>query len=140
MHLQMHSDDGVTTKWRELQSSNQKCLGLRQRRLRHYSHFSPSSVAIVATLWAAWEKFTAPVPPDPAILSLTGAGAIAVNFTCALVLAQYQDHSGSLTKAAFLSSWKDTLANVAIIAAGLITLKTAAEACVTEENHALSGS
>jgi Co/Zn/Cd efflux system component len=78
-------------------------------------------VPSLATLWAVWEKLTAPVPPDPMALSLTGAGALAVNLTCALVLAQHRHHNGSLTKAAFLSSRNDVLANVAIIVAGLVT-------------------
>src|SRR5438128_2472604 len=30
----------------------------------------------LATLWTAWEKFIAPVPPSPFALSLTGAGAL----------------------------------------------------------------
>jgi Co/Zn/Cd efflux system component len=40
------------------------------------------------------------------------------------VLARYRHHSGSLTKAAFLSARNDTLANVAIIVAGLVTAFT----------------
>ena len=37
------------------------------------------------------------------------------------MLARYRDHSGSLTKAAFLSARNDAIANVAIIAAGFVT-------------------
>jgi Co/Zn/Cd efflux system component len=37
------------------------------------------------------------------------------------MLARYRHHSGSLTKAAFLSARNDALANLAIIAAGLVT-------------------
>ena len=40
---------------------------------------------------------------------------------CALLLAPYRAHSGSLTRAAFLSARNDTIANIAIIAAGLVT-------------------
>jgi Co/Zn/Cd efflux system component len=54
-------------------------------------------------------------------LSLAGAGALAVNLFCAFLLAGYRHHSGSLTRAAFLSARNDALANVAIIAAGLVT-------------------
>ena len=75
----------------------------------------------VATLWTAWEKFNLPVAPEPIPLSLTGLGALAVNFGCALLLARYRAHSGSLTRAAFLSARNDTIANIAIIAAGLAT-------------------
>jgi Co/Zn/Cd efflux system component len=72
----------------------------------------------------AWEKFWTPVPPEPLPLSLAGAGALAVNLSCALLLARYRHHKGSLTKAAFLSARNDAVANVAIIAAGLITAAT----------------
>lgn len=75
----------------------------------------------LATLWMAWDKFNLPVPPDPVPLTLAGAGALAVNLACAFMLVRYRSHSGSLTRAAFLSARNDALANVAIIAAGLVT-------------------
>lgn len=75
----------------------------------------------LATLWMAWAKFAAPVVPDPVALTLTGAGALAVNLTCALLLARYRAQGGSLTRAAFLSARNDAVANVAIIGAGLVT-------------------
>jgi len=75
----------------------------------------------LATLWTAWEKFQTPVAPAPVPLSLAGLGALAVNLTCAFMLARYRHHGGSLTKAAFLSARNDAFANIAIIAAGLIT-------------------
>jgi Co/Zn/Cd efflux system component len=93
-------------------------------RKRAYVGMAMAGILIVpglSTLWTAWEKFNLPVAPDPALLSLTGAGAIAVNLSCALMLARYRHHSGSLTKAAFLSARNDVVANVAIIAAGLVT-------------------
>src|ERR1700682_6531840 len=75
----------------------------------------------LATLWTAWEKFNIPTPPEPLALSLTGAGALLVNLSCAFMLARYRAHGGSLTRAAFLSSRNDAFANVAIIGAGLVT-------------------
>lgn len=75
-------------------------------------------------LWALWQKFTAPAPPEPFALSLTGLGALAVNLLCAYVLARFRNHAGSLTRAAFLSARNDAIANVAIIAAGLVTAWT----------------
>jgi Co/Zn/Cd efflux system component len=74
-----------------------------------------------ATLWTAWAKLNLPVAPEPVPLSLAGLGALAVNLSCALMLARYRDHRGSLTRAAFLSARNDTIANIAIIAAGLVT-------------------
>lgn len=78
----------------------------------------------LATLWTAWDKFVAPTPPEPFALSVTGLGALAVNLSCAIMLTRFRRHSGSLTKAAFLSARNDALANVAIIAAGLLTAYT----------------
>jgi Co/Zn/Cd efflux system component len=75
----------------------------------------------LATVWTIWLKLSMPVAPSPAALSLTGAGALAINLSCALMLARVRHHSGSLTRAAFLSARNDALANVAIIAAGLTT-------------------
>lgn len=78
----------------------------------------------LATLWMAWSKFQAPLPPEAFALSATGLGALAVNLSCAFLLARFRSHSGSLTKAAFLSARNDALANIAIIAAGLATALT----------------
>jgi len=78
----------------------------------------------LATLWTAYQKFAHPVPPDATLLSVTGLGALAVNLFCAYRLARFRAHSGSLTRAAFLSARNDALANIAIIAAGLITAAT----------------
>ncbi len=75
----------------------------------------------VATLWTAWEKFGHPATPEPLPLTLAGLGALAVNLTCAIILARFRAHSGSLSRAAFLSARNDAFANVAIIGAGLVT-------------------
>lgn len=78
-------------------------------------------VPAMALLWALYGKFTHPVPPEPFVLSVTGGGALLVNLSCAFMLARFRAHSGSLTRAAFLSARNDAIANVAIIAAGLVT-------------------
>jgi Co/Zn/Cd efflux system component len=75
----------------------------------------------LALLWALWQKLHAPVPPAAVPLSLTGLGALAVNLACALALARYRHHAGSLTRAAFLSARNDAFANMAIIVAGGLT-------------------
>jgi len=77
-----------------------------------------------STLWTAWQKFIAPLPPAPIPLSVTGAGALIINLSCAFILARFRSHSGSLTRAAFLSARNDAVANVAIIAAGFLTAYT----------------
>jgi len=79
----------------------------------------------LATLWMAWAKFNAPLPPEPFVLTATGAGALLVNLSCAFLLTGVRSHGGSLSKAAFLSARNDALANLAIIAAGVVTVVTA---------------
>ena len=78
----------------------------------------------IATVWTAWTRFASPGAPDPGALGLTGLGALAVNFGCALALARRRDHAGSLTRAAFLSARNDVIASLAIIAAGVATALT----------------
>jgi Co/Zn/Cd efflux system component len=81
-------------------------------------------VPSAATLWAAWQKVNFPAPPDPTLLSLAGLGALAVNLSCAVILARVRNHSGSLSQAAFLSARNDALANVAIIGVAIGTAST----------------
>jgi Co/Zn/Cd efflux system component len=76
----------------------------------------------LATLWMAWHKFMLPVPPSPLTMSLTGLGALVINLSCAFMLVRFQHHSGSLSRAAFLSARNDALANVAIIAVAVVTM------------------
>jgi Co/Zn/Cd efflux system component len=78
----------------------------------------------LAALWTVWQKVASPVPPEPITLSVVGAGALLVNVTCAFILARVREASGSLTKAAFLSARNDAYANIAIIAAGILTAYT----------------
>ncbi len=75
----------------------------------------------IATLWTAWSKFGDLLTPAPLPLTLAGTGALVINLTCALILVRHRAHSGSLSRAAFLSARNDAFANVAIIAAGLVT-------------------
>jgi Co/Zn/Cd efflux system component len=75
----------------------------------------------IATLCTAWEKFNLPIAPAPLPLTLAGLGALVVNLSCALMLARFRHHGGSMTKAAFLSARNDAAANVGIILAGLVT-------------------
>ena len=81
-------------------------------------------VPALAMVWALWHKLSAPTPPEPVSLSLAGTGALAVNLGCALILARVRHQGGSLTRAAFLSARNDAVANLAIIAAGLVTAAT----------------
>jgi len=80
-------------------------------------------IPTTALIWTAWKKFQIPTPPEPWLLSITGFGALAVNLGCAFLLTNYRHHRGSLTRAAFLSARNDALANLAIIGAGIVTLR-----------------
>lgn len=75
----------------------------------------------LATLWSVVDQLQSPVVPAPTPLTLTGAGALAVNLICAFVLARHRHAGGSLAKAAFLSARNDAAANLAIIAAAAVT-------------------
>jgi Co/Zn/Cd efflux system component len=75
----------------------------------------------LAGAYAAYEKLSNFAAPAALPLTLAGIGALAVNLTCALMLARHRHGSGSLTQAAYLSARNDAFANLAIIAAGLVT-------------------
>jgi Co/Zn/Cd efflux system component len=79
---------------------------------------------VAAFAWTLWRKLADPVAPDAFALTGTGLGALAINLFCAFTLARYRAHSGSLTKAAFLSARNDAIANIGIIAAGIVTVFT----------------
>lgn len=76
------------------------------------------------TLFTAWQKFMAPLAPEAFALSITGAGAMAVNLTCAFLLVRFRNRSGSMARAAFLSARNDVIANIAIVVTGLVTAGT----------------
>ncbi|TFF14436.1 cation transporter [Pseudomonas sp. BCA14] len=63
-------------------------------------------IPALALFWTAWQKFNAPTPPDPWVLSITGLGALTINVSCAFLLVKFRHHSGSLSRAAFLSARK----------------------------------
>ena len=77
-----------------------------------------------ALLWMLVKKLSGAVPPDPFTLTLVGAGALAVNFTCASLLVRHRNLQSNLMRAAYLSARNDVLANIAIIGAGLLTYTT----------------
>lgn len=81
-------------------------------------------IPALATLWALWSKLHLPLPPAPVPLTLTGLGALVVNIGCAMLLMRFRHHSGSLTRAAFLSARNDVFANIAIVLAGAVTAFT----------------
>jgi len=81
----------------------------------------PATVAAVE----AWRKVGSPEPPEVGPLVWASLGAIAINATCAWLLARVRHEGGSLTRAAFVSARMDVLVNIAIIAMGVVTAATA---------------
>jgi Co/Zn/Cd efflux system component len=79
-------------------------------------------IPALATIWMALNKAFDPYPPAAAPLTITAIGALIVNLTAALLLVRHRHHSGSLTKAAWLSARNDALANLAIIGVGIATI------------------
>ena len=61
-------------------------------------------IPALAFLWSLWGKFTNPAPQELFALSLTGLGALVVNTSCALLLARFRTHSGSLTRGILVRS------------------------------------
>lgn len=79
-------------------------------------------IPALATIWTAVVKILDPYPPAPIPLTLTATGALVVNLACAALLVRHRHHAGSLTKAAWLSARNDAIANLAIIAVGILTV------------------
>ena len=80
-------------------------------------------IPAAATLWTAWQNFHTHAVPNPALLSVTALGALAINLASALMLTSVRNAGGSLTRAAFLSSRNDVLANIAIIITAFVTAR-----------------
>jgi len=80
-------------------------------------------VPAIAFLVTLAHKFIVAEPRVPAAapFALTGLAALAVNATCALLLARVRNAAGSLTRAAFLSARNDMVANLAIMVAAGVT-------------------
>lgn len=74
--------------------------------------------------WKALERFSDPTAPAVLPLVLASLGAIAINGTCARLLAGVRHQGGSLSRAAFLSARNDVLVNVSIIVMGVVTIWT----------------
>jgi Co/Zn/Cd efflux system component len=76
----------------------------------------------VSFIFNALQQISNPEAPVGRGMSFVGAGALAVNLYCALILKKFQEIKGGLAKAAYFSARNDAVSNVLIICAGLITL------------------
>lgn len=75
-----------------------------------------------AALWMTVIKIMHPERPEPIALTVTALGALIVNVTAASLLVRFRNTHGSLAKAAWLSARNDALANIAIIAAAIVSV------------------
>ena len=76
----------------------------------------------ISFIFNALQQISNPEAPVGRGMSIVGAGALAVNFYCALILKKFREIKGGLAKAAYFSARNDAVSNVLIIVAGLITL------------------
>lgn len=61
-------------------------------------------------------------PPEPMTLSVTAVGALVINVVSAVLLFRVRTGGGALMTGAWLAARNDALANVMIIAAGVVTV------------------
>jgi cation diffusion facilitator family transporter len=69
--------------------------------------------------YAAWRAANA-LPPEAELMGGIGIAALAVNVAAALVLARFRDQGDATSRAIWLFSRNDALANIAVIVAALL--------------------
>lgn len=69
--------------------------------------------------FAAWRAFNA-VPPEAELMGGIGIVALVVNVSAALILARFRDQGDATSRAIWLFSRNDALANVAVIGAAAL--------------------
>ncbi|CAM4138188.1 Cation efflux family protein [Corynebacterium diphtheriae subsp. lausannense] len=79
-------------------------------------------IPAVAALGTAIWKMVSGQPPEPLALSVTAILAMLINLASALLLLQLSKHETALVRGAWLAARNDVLANLLILAAGIVTL------------------
>ena len=69
--------------------------------------------------FAAWRAFHA-APPEAELMGVIGIAALVVNVSAALILARFRDQGDATSRAIWLFSRNDALANIAVIAAAAL--------------------
>lgn len=69
--------------------------------------------------FAAWRAFHA-VPPEAELMGVIGIAALVVNVSAALILARFRDQGDATSRAIWLFSRNDALANIAVIVAAVL--------------------
>ncbi|WP_172119997.1 cation transporter [Actinomyces faecalis] len=77
--------------------------------------------ALAALATAVWKVVTG-APPDGGVLSGTAVLAMVLNAASALALMSLRGRGGALVRGAWLAARNDVLANLLMVAAGLVTL------------------
>lgn len=77
--------------------------------------------AVAAFGTAIW-KMISGEPPEPLTLSVTAIIAMLINLASALLLLQLRRHETALVRGAWLAARNDVLANLLILAAGIVTV------------------
>jgi Co/Zn/Cd efflux system component len=61
-------------------------------------------------------------PPSGIGITFVAAGALIINFSCSLMLVRYRKNEQNLVWAAYLSARNDAIANICVIAVGVLTI------------------
>ncbi|SHV67833.1 Predicted Co/Zn/Cd cation transporters [Mycobacteroides abscessus subsp. abscessus] len=95
---------------------------LSSRRKASYALAGLILIPAGAAFAMAVHKLLTGLPPEPFALSGTALAALVINACCAVLLVSLRTGHSALVRGAWLAARNDVLANVLIIAAGLVTL------------------
>lgn len=95
---------------------------LSARRKASYALAGLILLPAVAAFVMVGLKLVTGEPPEPLTLSATAVGALVINVVSAVLLFRVRSGGGALMTGAWLAARNDALANVLIIAAGVVTV------------------
>jgi Co/Zn/Cd efflux system component len=79
-------------------------------------------VPVVSVAFSVAQELNNPSVPSGTGISFVATGALAINFTCSLLLAKFRKEDQNLVMAAYLSARNDAITNISIIAVGILTI------------------
>lgn len=95
---------------------------LAGRRKASYALAGLILIPAVAAFVMVAVKLATGEPPEPFTLSVTAVGALVINLVSAVLLFRVRSGGGALMTGAWLAARNDALANVLIIATGVVTV------------------
>lgn len=95
---------------------------LASRRKASYALAGLILLPAVAAFVMVAVKIATGEPPEPFTLSITAVGALVINVVSAILLMQIRNTGEALMTGAWLAARNDALANLLIIAAGVVTV------------------